>query len=221
MTFPNWLLAIPAKLRNAAVLALAGALVGFGVGYRVFAPRKVAEVYKPAQRQKDGSLVIERKPDPTAKPTAIVPKGGTVERVVRIRVQPGAPVPVTPEPVAPVVPRGTIEPIPAAVPASRSDSLVCPPVDVELTLVRMRDQSRRVVASAKGGTIIGGVDIPVESAVVPRSLRWSAGVFGDPVARTVGGWLARDVGPFRAIGTVLPDPGGKGIRTGLGIGVRF
>lgn len=41
-----------------------------------------------AERQPDGSLVLERKPDANAKPAHAMPKGGKAERAVRVDVQP-------------------------------------------------------------------------------------------------------------------------------------
>jgi hypothetical protein len=51
----------------------------------------------------------------------------------------------------------------------------CPVCTVDLTLVRMPDASRRVVASSPTGTVLSGLDIPVLPITVERSRPWAAG----------------------------------------------
>ncbi len=153
---------LPSDLRRTGLVALGGLLVGLGLGYRLYhsVPAPV-EAPAPAIRQKDGSTVLERKPDPKATPSALVPKGGKVERIVRVT--------VTPIPELPA-PREA-----GSVPAPEAPEKVCPSVTVELDLVRMPDGSRRVVAKAENGTLLEGVDIPVEPVPKPRELRWAVG----------------------------------------------
>lgn len=150
-------------------------------------PRR-PEVYHPAVAQSDGSVVLETKPDPTAKPKQVIPKGAKVERTASVTVQPTAT--ITP----PVVHGGyynysSSQPV-AATP--------CPPVTVDLSLVRMPDQSRRVVASSPDGAVVGGVDIPVEDAAPPPAPKlWAAGIAVDPLRRTGGVFVDRDLGFLR------------------------
>jgi len=219
------LAALPGSVRSGATLALLGALTGFVAGWGVFHARPApVESYAHAARQRDSSLVLERTPDAAAKPTALIPKGGTVERIVRVKVQPNAvPVARPEQPSAPIaevttappvtvpnVPRGTL---------STVDSVTCPSVDIELALVRMKDQTRRVVVSSPNGKVLGGVDIPVESAKVPPLIRWAVGPMVDPITRKIGAFLTREIGPFRAIATALPN--GNGWQTGVGVALRF
>jgi hypothetical protein len=171
------------------------------------------EIYAPPVRQQDGSLVLERKPQEDAKPAQAVPKGAKVERIVQVVVQPSQPVP------------------PASLPPSGSVALEpnrpCPPVRVDLTLVRLPDQSRRVVASSPDGVVIGGVDIPVETAVPQRVMKWAVGPSWNPADRTFGAWIERDAG-FLRIGADLyqvREPltaGGRTTWTGfIRVGIRF
>jgi hypothetical protein len=187
--------------RYIEILAV-GVITGLGGGWLLWHPKPAAvETYATAQRQADSSLVLERKPDATAKPAQQIPKGGTVERVVQVTVQPK---PVPSSEVYPLVSNG----LPVSTdsgakstpdvssPMSKSDSLICPPVRVDLSLVRMKDQTRRVIASSPDGAVVGGVDIPVENATPQKVLKWAAG----PVytnQRTWGAFIDRDLGPLR------------------------
>jgi hypothetical protein len=157
---------------------------GLWTGWMLWRPETPKpETYAPPVRQQDGSLVLERKPQEDAKPAQTVPKGAKVERIVQVVVQPSQPV------------------HPALLPPSGSVALEpnrsCPPVRVDLTLVRMPDQSRRVVASSPDGQVIGGVDIPVEAAAPQRVLKWAAGPSWNPADRTFGAWIERDAGFLR------------------------
>lgn len=49
------------------------------------------------------------------------------------------------------------------------------PVSVDLTLVKMPDNTERVVASSPDGKVIGGVDVPAPTQAAPRTLKWAAG----------------------------------------------
>ena len=128
---------------------------GIGLGWKIFRSKPVAavEVALPAQRQTDGSLILERAPDANAKPAQQIPAGAKVERIERIVVRPTAPS-TSVAATAPTNGSGQLgaEPIPAL-----------PSTTVDLTLLRMKDDTQRVVASSPDGTIVGGVDIPVSS----------------------------------------------------------
>jgi hypothetical protein len=70
-------------------------------------------------------------------------------------------------------------------------------VRVDLSLVRLQDQTRRVIASSPDGHVVGGVDIPIESPTPARTMKWAAGGLWNPADHTFGGWIDRDLGPFR------------------------
>ncbi len=122
----------------------------------------------PAVRQSDGSLILERKSDPAARPKQQIPKRANVERVAAVTVQPDAPAPEAGKP--------------------------CPPVTVDLSLIREQDGGRRILASSPDGKIVGGIDVPVEPITLPApAKRWAAGLSWSPLDRTSGIWIERDI----------------------------
>lgn len=149
-----------------AVAILAAAALGWWLGQ----PKPVPETAAPEVRQPDGSLQLERRPDPHAKPKQQIPRKAKVERIAQITVQPDA----VSEPGQP-----------------------CPPVTVDMTLIREPDGMRRVLASSPDGQVVGGLDIPVESAAPPAEpKRWAAGLSWSP-DQTAGVWIERDVPVFK------------------------
>ncbi len=172
----------------AATLIFAG---GIGTGWLLWHPKaQKVETYAQEVKQRDGSLVLERKPQADAKPVHEIPKGGKVERIVQVQVKPktGTPTAAT----------GT----PGSGPANVLPEL--PPVTVDLSMVRLPDHTRRVIVSSPNGEVIGGVDVPVEAAREAKALRWAAGY---EFARSTWGKshsivVQRDLGPLRLGGRV-------------------
>lgn len=208
-------------MRSWAAAAAIGALAGLALGWTLWgAPGPVVEPPAPEERRPDGSVVLERAPDPEARPPVAIPRGATLERSVTVTVQPDpvpAPAPIVPDS-GPIVPRETPD----------TARCRCGPVQVDLALVRLADGTRRVIAQARGGTILGGVDIPVESAAPSRPLRWSAGAEYDLAARGWGGYLERDFDrllvlplPVRIGASITPGTAVAGPRIGARIGLRF
>lgn len=159
------------------IVAVVVALVAVGVatGWYFTKPAKVVETAKPAETQADGSTVLERAPTtPKARPKQAVPKGGKVERIGSITAQGETP----PE-------------------IKACTSVPCPPVTIDTSLIRMPDGSRRVVVSSADGTILKGVDIPVETIEVVEPKLWAAGISLDPLRQTMGAWVERDIGRVR------------------------
>ena len=182
-------------------------VAGLFIGWKLFRPEPPKpETYAPAAAQEDGSKVLERKPQATAKPAHKITKGATVERIVKLEVK-SKPVNA---PSALQTGAGKAE-APAA-----TD---CPPVQVDLSLVRLPDESRRVIASATNGEIVGGVDIPVESAAPYKELKWAAGLTANPLERTLGAFIDRDLGPLRLGAEINQIKDGYDLR--LKAGVRF
>ncbi len=160
------------------LLALAALIAAAALGWWLGQPKPVQEHYAPAQHQADGSVMLERKPDPAAKPKQQIPKKAKLERVGRVTVQPE---------------RDSLD-------TGRPNSLdaePCPPVSVDWSLVREPNGGRRVLASSPDGPIIGGVDVPVDTAAPPAEpLRWAAGLSWSHAQQTGGVWVERDVPLF-------------------------
>lgn len=179
------------------------------------------ETYKPATVQADNSIVLEKKPDAAAKAPMMVPKGSTVERIVKITVQAKNPIQTI---------SGTIEVketvrMDKAAPEALAVAQAvpeCPPVNVTLALVRDKDQTRRVVVSSDDGNILGGVDIPVENVApfVPKV--WAAGLVADPFKQTLGAFVDRDLGWLRLGAQINQrEPGDIPNQVWIKFGLRF
>lgn len=208
-------------------LLAVGIAVGLGIGWELWQPKPPkVETYAPQVRQRDGSLVLERKPmapEDAAKvvPLPQLPKGVKVERQVQVVVRPNPPA----EPVSP---------LPSGSGASTGDNLtpdhigepteLIHPVRVNLALVRMPDQTRRVIASSPDGEVVGGVDIPEAPAVQTKTLKWAAGGSWNPADKTWGGWVERDVAFVRVGADVFQQRDFNGRVTWAGMvraGIRF
>ena len=193
-------------MRKSIAFLLVGLISGLSLGwwlYRPGAPK--IEPPAPAIRQSDGSLILERKPDPSAKAPAEIPKGAHLERVERVIVQPRP---------TPVQDRNS------GVRDGANTSSICPPAEIDLSLLKMPDKTERVVASSPDGKIVGGVDIPV--APIPattRIARWSvSALYGYDATRaraTLGAGLTYSRGPF------VVTAGAIGSTTFVGAGLKF
>jgi hypothetical protein len=155
-------------------------LYGAACAYAGFVLRDSAEqpeVIEPAPevRQDDGSVVLERDPQPASEPAPHQLDGYVEERRISVHVSPDV----------------SRKPLKADTPCT------CDPVRVDLSLVRDQAGGRRVVASSPDGTVTGGLDIPILGSTVPKSGKWAAGVSYDPFDGTPGAWIERDVGRIR------------------------
>lgn len=177
--------------------AAVGLSAGLGFGWKFWRPKRVTETQAPAVRQQDGSLVLERKPDADANPAQQIPAGAKAVRVVQVVVQPKAPL-LGPSAAVPAPTPGGAQ-LAGANPVPSTASAPVSAVRVDLTLVRMPDQTQRVIASSPDGTVVGGVDIPTESAVPPKVLKWAAGgVYGvSQSGKSVGVFVDRDAAFLR------------------------
>jgi hypothetical protein len=217
------------KSRLVVIVAFALILVGFVVAWEIYRPRPAKlETPAPAVREKDGSLELERAPSgliagaPTGtkplKPAQEIPRGAKVERIVEVTVDPsknpssgrsGEAVSggmLSPSAGSPSLPRVT-------------GAQACPPVTVDLSLIRLKDKTQRVLASSPNGEVVGGIDVPVQDQPIPRIQRWTAaGLAGydTHAGRNVfGGQVSYSRGPFVVSGGVI---GGTAF---AGAGIRF
>lgn len=162
---PRW---VPAVAIAGAIFAAAA------IGWWAGQPKPVQETAAPEVRQADGSVVLERRPDPHAKPKQQIPRKAKVERIAQIVVQPDA-----------VAEAGK----------------PCPPVTVDMTLIREPYGMRRVLASSPDGQVVGGIDVPVETATPPaEAKRWAAGLsWSQATLAPTGAWIDRDVPVFNQV----------------------
>lgn len=182
-------------------------VLGFACGWLwrgpVVAPS--TEAPAPAQRQADGSLVLARADGAKAPPPAphAIPQGAKEERRVQVVVKPALGVVVSDihaiaDPAeASRLSAGALEKSVEFSDGSPIDSCDCPPVTVDLSLVRLKDKTRRVVASSPDGQILSGLDIPIEAAPEVRIPRWtlSAVAVADLEGIRPGALLQRRLGP--------------------------
>lgn len=183
--------------------AAAAALLVLGVllGRWLFAVQTVPIIEKPAPAivQSDGSQVLARAArDDSAKPAQQLPKGATLERKVQVTAKP------------------------KAAPLHTTDGkLESAPVTVDLSLVKMADDTRRVVASSPDGEILGGLDIPVATFSVPETKKWAAGLYVNPVyPQERGLFIDRDIGRLR-IGTELGQNSRNNLEARVKVGITF
>lgn len=190
------------RLSFTAYAIIVGVLLSGGLyaGWRMYAPKPAPpEPPAPAVRQKDNSLILERRATQPAKPKHGIPKDGVVERVMEVKVEP--------DQLNAVKAGDTTTP--------------CPPVTVDLSLVRMPDETRRVIASSPNGTIVGGVDIPVEMRTARKELKWSTGLSVNPLERTPGVFIDHDFGPFRVGAELNLLSGATGVDVRIKAGINF
>jgi hypothetical protein len=190
-------------MRKSLAFLVVGLISGISLGW-LYNPAPRWEPPAPAVRQSDGSLILERKSDPTAKAPAGIPRGSKLVRVVKVEVQPK----------------------PTRVQDHNSDTLdgtnvalICPPAEIDLSLIRTPDNTERVVSSSPNGTILSGVDIPVAPVRIAKIARWSvsalSGYETTRAHRALGGSIAYWRGPF------LLQGGAVGSTAFVGIGLRL
>lgn len=111
------------------------------------------EAVAPQVRLKDGSVQAAKVPmSEGVLPPAphIIPKGSTEERRISVTVKPAQPKRDHP----PFQPEADGQ---CRIP----DTFVCPPVTVDLSIVR-NDKGRDVIASSPDGTVLTAINIPIE-----------------------------------------------------------
>ena len=228
MTDPNYSPAFLAgALRSYVIVAIAFLLIGaggaLGFAWHFWRAKSVVETPLASVRQKDSSLVVARVPDAKAKPAQIIPKGATVERVVHLEVQPRATVAEVTRPKPDTLPIVQAQSVPVTINetvAVLSAPVLCRPVGIDLTLIRLTDGTQRVLASSKDGIVLDSlsVDHPVTNVTVPKVLAWVAGpLYASHAA--YGAFVGHEQGP-----TLVMAGGTRQARGGsafVGVGIRF
>jgi hypothetical protein len=176
---------ISARWMGLVAAITVGAIAGIGLGWVLWKPKQTkAETYAPTIVQKDGSIVAERKP---MKPEDVViphqvPQGATVQRTGDVLFRPSNEAKA----------RTSLESLPDV--GKNLDATS--PFRIDWSLVKMKDDSLRMIFSSKDGQIVGATDIPlVPGTPSPKALKWAAGGLWNPVDRTYGAWIQRDLGP--------------------------
>jgi hypothetical protein len=178
----------------------------------------------PAIHQTDGSLILERSPsgkpadhpeDPILKPAGTLPKGAVVERNVEVIVRPAPQLNTR----GSQYDKDTHLEMPNPGAPDLSAAFQCPDVKVDLSLVRMKDQTHRVIASSPDGKVIAGLDVPVSEPPSFKPQRWTAqGMVGWDTKQgrqVFGGQVSRNLGPFTlSVGAI----GGTAF---VGAGIHF
>lgn len=204
-------------MKRSLLLVAGGLVAGLLCGWWLRSPGKTfREPPVASSRQADGSLVVERVEPSTqpAKPPHALPTGSVEERRVSVVVQPRRGTvkqSLTPRPDSAEVARLEASgDRPTCKPSLQvPDSCDCPPVRVDLSLVRMPDRTRRVVASSPDGQVVSGIDAPSELLSVPRIPRWTASAVAvaDIDGIRPGILITRRLGPIVVGGGILSDPG--------------
>lgn len=187
-----------------ACVAVCGAVCFYG-GYMMRDSLEDREVVTPApeKRQGDDSLILERKPDPSpGPPPHDLPRGAIEERRVTVTVRPDA-----------NRKYDTTKGNDSVTPERK-----CPPVQVNLSLVRDSEGGRRVVASSPDGRVLGGLDVPILGTNLPNLRTWAAGVSYDPFNESPGFWAERDIGRLRIGADLYQDRAGPA--SGMAVRVR-
>lgn len=185
------------------VCLVVGVLIGLAIGWKLYKPTEIIETAAPEQVLEDlNVIVLQRLPENVAPP---VPKeikkaakkiGGKLERAGGVTVKP--------------------EPTPESPPDCE-----CEEVKIDFGLVDTSN-GKRVVATAEGGKIIGGYDIPLEPYVENKESKWEVGaVVPVEYYEGVGPYVARKVGPF-SVGVQAMQPSQEEGWTAMAtVGIRF
>lgn len=204
----------PSTTFTILLVLLAVFILGMTTGWQLSQPEPAQpETYATASMQADGSTILERQPDATAKPAHMIPAGAKVTRLVQVTVKPKH-VAKT-DHAAPVTPQLPTDPIqPAIKPEEFLADADCPPVTVDLSLVRDGAGGSRVIASSPNGDILAGVDTPVETPPTQRQPRWAVSYIRTHDNKQ-GGLVQYQRGPFIVGAGAVPGTGF------ISAGIRF
>ncbi len=183
------------KLIIAVVLLSLSCLFGVFIGYKVFdnKPQIVVQHSASEKRIDKDTIILAKEPDKNVKADIPMPKGATLDRVVKFSVKQKAKPKDIQE--APQTHRqqGDL----GGKTGDKPLDELCPPIDISLALITDKDKQQRVVASSPNGDIVGGIDIPAHDLTIPAEpKKWAIGASYNSLK--VGGiWIERDVGRIR------------------------
>lgn len=216
---------IPTRFTLPLVALALGTALGLGLGWKLYRPKPAPiETAAPEVRQKDGSLVLERKPEAKPQPMHELPKGAKLERQVQVTVLPN--LPSIPTGGQKILGSGSHPEFPDS--SVVKESLTTRPITVDLSLVKMPDGTSRVIASSPDGVVTGGLDIPAgPPAPVLKLPKWEAGALWNPGDHTYGAFLTHAAGPFVLGAEVYQERasaqagGGTTLKAMVAIGIRW
>jgi len=158
-------------MKTKLIILAIGLALGYGLGYSRFSPKSITETNAPEIRQADGSLVLER---------------NISER--RIPKKP----PINPFGASEWIRHSEVVIKPTA--SLIGSNAEIKPIVVSFDLIRLSDKTYRVIASADGGEVIGGIDVPIETTAYPDQPKWAAG--GILLNNGYGAFIQRSMGAF-------------------------
>jgi hypothetical protein len=184
------------KYKVYLVVFLVGLIAALLVAWQMWKPEPPVVQTAAAQAvQKDGSVVAEKVPDAAAKPAAIVPKGSTLTRIVKVSLKAklptvelsgGVSVETRVEQLQDMAKSGAppemIEQVKQEIIAAVKE---CPAINLELDLVTDKDGQQRAVLISDG-EIISTKDIPTVNVAPAKAYNWGLGASYDPWKETVG-----------------------------------
>lgn len=181
------------KLILAAILLSLSCLLGVYIGYKVFdnSPQVVVQHSAGETVLDENTKLLAKEPDKNAKADMPLPKGATLDRVVKFSVKQKT----KPKQEGPQTPNveGKIGGVSGETPLDE----LCPPIDISLALITDKDKQQRVEAHSSNGEIVGGIDIPVRDLTIPKEPnKWAIGASYN-TAKIKGIWLERDLGRIR------------------------
>ena len=96
----------------------------------------------------------------------------------------------------------------------------CPLCRVDLTLVRMPDGTRRVIASSTTGSVLGGLDSPSAPLFIDKEHPWAAGISHGTGTESWGIWIDRDLWRLR-VGAEANKNGDEHYEARVKLGIKF
>lgn len=189
------------KLILATILLCLSCLSGIYIGYKMFnnKPEVVVQHSAGEVAINDNTKLLAKEPDKNAKADMPLPKGATLERVVKFSVKQKAKAKESTE-------SGNVEGKVGGKNSETPMDELCPPIDISLALILDKDKQQRVEAYSINGEIVGGIDIPVRDITIPKEAKkWAVGMSYNTL-EVKGLWVERDVGRIRLGAEVTSIP---------------
>lgn len=201
MTIVNKVAAAEATANTCRYGFIAALVIGFTggllVAWQLWHPRPAPiETHASAvQLPKSGAIAIERKPSATP-PPKIAAAAKELNRKAKLTRATTL----------------TVQPTQAG----------CDPLDIDLGLVKLPDNTSRMVVRSDNATVTGGTDMPIITEQVIKEMKWAVGAAYSPDQRTYGAAVDYDFSRVRIGGTLrtLPDRA-KGVSSEVRFLIRF